>query len=70
MKRCQNDNPYYQEIVDGIFFFLGKLGGGGKSEKRIRKQKRNKEKGEVLKRENGNYIYICIKYNLPSAHPL
>lgn len=39
-------------------FFLGKLGGGGQSEKRIRKQKGNKEKGEVLKRENSNNIYI------------
>lgn len=42
----------------GIFFFLGKLGGGRKSEKRISKQKGNKEKGKVLKRENSNYIYI------------
>lgn len=60
MKRCQNDNPYYQEIVDRIFFFfsLGKLGVGAKNEKRIRKQKGNKEKGEVLKRENSNYTYI------------
>lgn len=59
MKRCQNDSPYYQKTMDRIFFYcLGKLEGGGKSEKRIREQKGNKEK--VLKGENGNYIYICI----------
>lgn len=50
MKRCQNDNPCYQQRVDRIFLFLGKLRGGGKHEKKIRKQKGNKEKGEYLKR--------------------
>lgn len=59
MKRCQNDNLYYQKTGDRSFFYcLGKLGGGAKSKKRIREQKGNKEK--VLKGENGNYIHISI----------
>lgn len=45
MKRCQNDNPYYQEIVDRIFF-PWQIRGGGKSENKIRKQKRETRKRE------------------------
>lgn len=65
MKRCQDDNPYYQETLDGDFFlFFANWGGGwGGGRKRIIKQKGTQEK-EMFWRKNSNflYIYICIYF--------
>jgi len=47
MKRCQNDNPYYQEIVDRIFVFVGKLGGCEELE-RNKQAKRKQGKGRAF----------------------
>lgn len=45
MKRCQNDNPYHQEIVNRGFFSLHMLGDDGKNENKIRKQKGKQREG-------------------------
>lgn len=67
MKRCQNDNPYYQEIVDRIFF-PWQIGGWWEEWEQNRKAKRETRKREGFWREKTVILYIYIKYNLPSAH--
>lgn len=50
MKRCQDDNPYYQETLDRdfSFFYSWRIGGWWEGNN---KAKRDTEKGNVLKKK-------------------